>query len=153
MLMPSVFGENLFDDFFGGFPFYDDKEMRNAEKKLYGRKADHLMKTDIKEMENGYELMIDLPGFKKEEVRAALENGYLTISAEKSLDKEEEEKETGRYIRRERYSGSCTRSFYVGEGLTQQDIKGEFKHGILTLFVPKKEAKAITESKYISIEG
>ena len=151
--MPSVFGENLFDDFFGGFPFYDDKEMRNAEKKLYGRKSDHLMKTDIKEMDNGYELMIDLPGFKKEEIKVSLENGYLTISAEKGLDKDEKEKESGRYIRRERYSGTCTRSFYVGEGLTQQDIKGEFKHGILTLFVPKKEAKAVEENKYISIEG
>ena len=77
--MPSVFGENLFDDFFGGFPFYDDKEMRNAEKKLYGRKSDHLMKTDIKEMDNGYELMIDLPGFKKEEIKVSLEIGRAHV--------------------------------------------------------------------------
>ena len=154
MLMPSIFGENLFDDFFdGGFPFYDDKALRNTEKKLYGRKADHVMKTDIKEMDNGYELMVDLPGFKKDEVKVALEDGYLTISAEKGLDKDEKEKETGRYIRRERYAGACTRSFYVGEGLTTEDIKGEFKHGILTLFVPKKEAKPVTENKYIAIEG
>ena len=105
MLMPSIFGENLFDDFFGDFPFYyDDRAMKDAEKKLYGHKANHVMKTDIKEMNNGYELIVDLPGFKKDEVHAALENGYLTISAEKGLDKDEKEKETGRYIRRERYA-------------------------------------------------
>ena len=145
MLMPSIFGENLFDDFFGDFPFYyDDRAMKDAEKKLYGHKANHVMKTDIKEMNNGYELVVDLPGFKKDEVHAALENGYLTISAEKGLDKDEKEKETGRYIRRERYSGACSRS----------DIKAAFKHGILTLFVPKKEAKPAVEQKHsISIEG
>ena len=93
MLMPSIFGENLFDDFFNDFPFYDyDKEMKNTEKKLYGRKASHVMKTDIREMENGYELVVDLPGFTKDEVQATLENGYLTISAEKGLDKDEKEK-------------------------------------------------------------
>ena len=139
MLMPSIFGENLFDDFFGDFPFYyDDRAMKDAEKKLYGHKANHVMKTDIKEMNNGYELVVDLPGFKKDEVHAALENGYLTISAEKGLDKDEKEKETGRYIRRERYAGACSRSFYVGKEVHQDDIKAEFKHGILTLFVPKK---------------
>ena len=142
MLMPSIFGENLFDDFFGDFPFYyDDRAMKDAEKKLYGHKANHVMKTDIKEMSNGYELIVDLPGFKKDEIHAALENGYLTISAEKGLDKDEQEKETGRYIRKERYAGACSRSFYVGKEVHQDDIKAEFKHGILTLFVPKKEAK------------
>ena len=155
MLMPRIFGENLFDDFFGDFPFYyDDRAMKDAEKKLYGHKANHVMKTDIKEMNNGYELIVDLPGFKKDEVHAALENGYLTISAEKGLDKDEKEKETGRYIRRERYSGACSRSFYVGKEVHQDDIKAEFKHGILKLFVPKKEAKsAVEENKYIAIEG
>ena len=154
MLMPSIFGENLFDDFFGDFPFYyDDRAMKDAEKKLYGHKANHVMKTDIKEMNNGYELIVDLPGFKKDEVHAALENGYLTISAEKGLDKDEKEKETGRYIRRERYAGACSRSFYVGKEVHQDDIKAEFKHGILTLFVPKKEAKPAVEQKHsISIE-
>ena len=138
MLMPSIFGENLFDDFFGDFPFYyDDRAMKDAEKKL-----------------NGYELIVELPGFKKDEVHAALENGYLTISAEKGLDKDEQEKETGRYIRRERYAGACSRSFYVGKEVHQDDIKAEFKHGILTLFVPKKEAKPAVEQKHsISIEG
>ena len=87
MLMPSIFGENLFDDFFGDFPFYDDRDMQNVEKKLYGKHAGRVMKTDIKEMDNGYELEIDLPGFSKDEVKASLENGYLTISAEKGLDK------------------------------------------------------------------
>ena len=149
MLMPSIFGENLFDDFFG-FPFYDDKADKKVEKKLYGRHAQNLMKTDIKETDAGYELEIDLPGFTKDEVSAELDNGYLTVSAAKGLD---QEKDTGRYIRRERYAGSCQRSFYVGDDVTEEDIKGEFKHGILKLFVPKKEAKpAVEQKKYIAIE-
>ena len=90
MLMPSIFGENLFDDFFNDFPFYyDDKAMKDTEKKLYGKRASHVMKTDIKEMDNGYQLVVDLPGFTKDEIKASLENGYLTISAEKGLDKDE----------------------------------------------------------------
>lgn len=154
MLMPSIFGENLFDDFFGDFPFYDDKEERKLEKKLYGRRAQNLMKTDIKEMDNGYELEIDLPGFKKEDIQASLEHGYLTISATKGLEKEEKDNDNGRYIRRERYAGTCERSFYVGEHVKQEDIKAEFKHGILKLMVPKKEAlPVVEENKYISIEG
>ena len=155
MLMPSIFGENLFDDFFNDFPFYyDDKAMKDTEKKLYGKRASHVMKTDIKEMDNGYQLIIDLPGFKKEEIHAALENGYLTISAAKGLDEDEQEKESGHYIRRERYAGACERSFYVGDSISQEDIKAEFKHGILKLFVPKKEARpAAEENKYIAIEG
>lgn len=153
MLMPSIFGENLFDDFFDDFSFFD-RDMRNAEKKLYGGRAPHLMKTDIKEQDDGYELLIDLPGFGKDEVKASLENGYLTISAAKRLDKDEKEKESGRYIRRERYAGACQRSFYVGDSVKQEDIKAEFKHGILKLFVPKKEVKeVIPEHKYIEIEG
>ena len=110
MLMPSIFGENLFDDFFGDFPFYyDDRAMKDTEKKLYGRRASHIMKTDIKETDKGYELVVDLPGFTKDEVKADLENGYLTISAEKGLDKDEQEKKTGHYIRKERYAGACSR--------------------------------------------
>ena len=154
MLMPSIFGENLFDDFFEDFPWMDDNmDMKKTEKKLYGRRAARLMKTDIKEQDNGYELVIDLPGFKKDEVSASLENGYLTISAAKGLDEKNEDKKSGRYIRKERYSGACSRSFYVGDGITEEDIKGEFKHGILKLFVPKKEAKpAVEQKKYIAIE-
>lgn len=154
MLMPSIFGENLFDEFFNDFPFYDDRAQKDIEKKLYGRHSKNLMKTDIKESDTGYELIMDLPGFKKDEIKVALENGYLTISAARGLDKDEEDKNTGRYIRRERYAGACERSFYVGDVLTNEDIKCEFKHGILTINIPKKEAKpAVPENKYIAIEG
>ena len=151
MMMPSIFGENLFDDFMNDFAF---PAFPDVDKTLYGKHAKNLMKTDVKEKEDGFQVDIDLPGFKKDEVHAALENGYLTISAEKGLDKDEKEKETGRYIRRERYAGACSRSFYVGKEVHQDDIKAEFKHGILTLFVPKKEAKPAVEQKHsISIEG
>ena len=112
------------------------------------------MKTDVRETEDAYEVDIDLPGFKKDEVTITVENGYLNISAVKGLDKDEKEKETGKYIRKERYAGACTRSFYVGEEVDPGEIKAEFKHGILKLFVPKKEAKpAVEENKYIAIEG
>ena len=154
MLMPSIFGEDLFDDFMRDFPFYDDKDEKRIEKKLYGRRGKNLMKTDIRETDHSYELEMDLPGFKKDEVKVTLEDGYLTISAAKGLDEDEQEKKTGRYIRKERYAGACERSFYVGEDITHEDIKGEFKHGILKLFVPKKEAKpAVETTKYINIEG
>ena len=154
MLMPSIFGEDMFDDFMRSFPFFDNSAENNVEKKLYGHNAKNVMKTDIKETDKGYELVVDLPGFTKDEVKADLENGYLTISAEKGLDKDEQEKESGHYIRRERYAGACSRSFYVGEDVQQEDIKAEFKHGILKLFVPKKEAKpAVEEKKHIAIEG
>ena len=154
MLMPSIFGEDLFDNFMKDFPFFDDNTERNVEKKLYGRRGKNLMKTDIKETEGGYELEMDLPGFTKDEIKVSLENGYMTISAAKGLDKDEQDKKSGRYIRKERYAGSCERSFYVGEDITEEDIKGEFKHGILKLFVPKKEAKpAVEQKKYVSIEG
>ena len=154
MLMPSIFGEDMFDDFMRDFPFFDENAGNKIEKKLYGRHAKNMMKTDIKELEGGYELEIDLPGFTKEEVTAELKDGYLTISAAKGLDKDEQEKETGKYIRRERYAGACQRSFYVGEDVTEQDIKAEFKHGMLKLFVPKKEAKpAVETKKYVTIEG
>ena len=149
MLMPSIFNDNVFDDFFD-FPFYDDR----AEKKLYGPHAANLMKTDIQEHDDGYTLEMDLPGFKKDEIQIELNNGYMTISAAKGLDENEKDKKSGKYIRRERYTGSCQRSFYVGEDVTEEDIKAEFKHGILKLFVPKKEAKpAVEQKKYVSIEG
>lgn len=149
MLRPSIFNDNLFDDFFE-FPFFDDR----TERKLYGHNANNLMKTDIKEHKDGYELEIDLPGFQKNDLQAELKDGYLTISASKQVNQEEKEKETGKYIRRERYSGSCQRSFYVGDAITQEDIKAEFKHGILRLFVPKKEAvPEVEERKFVSIAG
>lgn len=154
MLLPSIFGENLFDDFFDDVPFFDNRAENQIEKKLYGRHAHNVMKTDIKETDDGYELIVDLPGFKKDEIKVSLEDGYLTIVAAKGLDEDEQEKKSGKYIRKERYAGSCQRSFYVGDNLTQEDIKGEFKHGILTLNVPKKEAKpAVETNKYIAIEG
>lgn len=153
MMMPSIFGEDLFDEFMDGFPFYDDSDMKKLEKKLYGHHAKNLMKTDIKEDDTSYELEMDLPGFKKEEVKVSLKDGYLTIAATKGLDQDEKEKETGKYIRKERYAGACERSFYVGENLTEEDIKAKFKHGILTLTIPKKEAKAVEENNYIAIEG
>ena len=153
MLMPSIFGQSLFDDFMSDFPF-DNRDMEKMERKLYGHHAKNVMKTDIKEVENGYEFEIDLPGFTKDEVTAELKDGYLTITASKGVDKDEQEKDTGKYIRKERYAGACERSFYVGEDVTEEDIKAQFQHGILKLFVPKKEAKpAVEEKKTISIEG
>ena len=151
MLMPSIFNDNLFDDFFN-LPFYDDKADRKIQRKLYGHHAGNLMKTDIKEKKDGYELEIDLPGFKKDEISVELENGYLTVSAAKGLDKDEEDKK-GKYIRKERYAGAMQRSFYVGDAITQEDIKAKYENGILRLSVPKKDAKAVETKKSIAIEG
>ena len=152
MLMPSIFRTNsLIDDLFDD-DWFNDKEFRNMEKKFYGHRAKNVMNTDVKETEDGYELEMDLPGFKKEEVSVELNDGYITIRAAKGLDEDEKEKKTGKYIRRERYSGACERSFYVGEGVTQQDIKASFKHGILRLDIPKKEVKKVEQNNFISIE-
>ena len=146
MLMPSIFGENLFDDFMDGFAF-------PTANWNYAKNTANVMKTDIKENDKGYELDVDLPGYKKEDVKAELKDGYLTISASNDNTKEEKD-EDGKYIRKERYAGACERSFYVGDNIEQEDVKAEFKHGILKLFVPKKEAKkAVEENKYIAIEG
>ena len=153
MLMPSIFGENLFDDFMSDFPFFDDRDLRKTERKLYGHNAKRLMKTDIKETDSGFELEMDLPGFKKDEIEAKLENGYLTISAAKGLDKEEKEEKDGKYIRKERYSGAMSRSFYVGDELKQEDIKAKYQDGILKLSVPKEEPKKVETTKHIAIEG
>lgn len=146
MLMPSIFGENLFDDFFDDFA----RPVRNAVR--FNTPANNIMRTDIKESEDGFELDIDLPGYKKEDVKAELKDGYLTISAQTSTDSDE--KEDGRYIRRERYYGTCSRSFYVGKEVTQDEIRARFEDGILKVAVPKKQAKpAVEESRYIQIEG
>ena len=146
MLMPSIFGENLFNDDWMDFGFPE------VDKALYGKHANNVMKTDVKETDTGYEVDIDLPGFKKDEINAQLDNGYLTLSAAKGLDKDEKAKK-GKYIRKERYAGAMSRSFYVGEGITQEDIKAKYEDGILRLSVPKKEAKAVENKKYIAIEG
>lgn len=150
MMAPSIWTEDFFDDFMRNFPFYDDREVKRMEKKLYGRRGKNVMKTDIQETDKDYILEMDLPGFSKDEVKVSLENGYLTISAAKGLNKDEKEKKNGRYIRRERYAGACQRSFYVGESVSQEDINAEFKHGILKLSIPKKEP--VEEKKYITIE-
>jgi HSP20 family molecular chaperone IbpA len=147
--MPSIFGENLFDDWFN-FPDFGNFD-RTAEKKLYGKHADRLMKTDVQEHEDKFELDIDLPGFKKDEIALELNNGYLTVRAAKGLDKDETDKK-GKLIRQERYAGAMQRSFYVGEVLTEEDIKATFKDGVLNLILPKKE-KQIPEKKTIMIEG
>ena len=150
MMAPSIWTEDFFDDFMRDFPFYDDREMKRMEKKLHGRHGKNVMKTDIQETDKNYILEMDLPGFSKDEVKVSLENGYLTISAAKGLNKAEKEKKNGRYIRRERYAGACQRSFYVGENISQDDISAEFKHGILKLSIPKKEPAE--EKTYITID-
>ena len=152
MLMPSIFGNDMFGDFFTD-PWFDEKEFKEMQKKLYGHRAKNVMSTDVKEVENGYELEMDLPGFKKDEIKASVENGYLTISAARGLDEDEKDKKSGKYIRRERYAGACERSFYVGEGISQDDIKASFQHGILKLFIPKEPEKSVEEKKYVAIEG
>lgn len=151
-MLPSIFRDSIFDDWMDDFPFFDDRDMKKMEKKLYGHRGRKLMKTDIREKKDAYVLEMDLPGFKKEEILVSLDNGYLTVSAAKGID--QDDKKNARYIRRERYAGACRRSFYVGDGITQEDIKGEFKHGMLKLTIPKKEVqKEVPENKYITIEG
>ena len=152
MMMPSIFGENLFDDFMNDFAFPDFTDNANIEKALYGKHAKNLMKTDVKDTENGYEVDIDLPGFKKDEITMKLENGTLTVSAAKGLDKDEENKEK-KYVRRERYAGGKSRSFYVGDAITEDDIKAKYESGSLRLSIPKKEAKQVETTKRIAIEG
>ena len=148
-MLPSIFGENLFDDW---FDFPDWREFRNIDRKLYGRHASREMKTDVREHEDHYEMHIDLPGFSKDEITLTLENGYLTIAAAKGLDVDKENKK-GRIIRQERYAGAMQRGFYVGEGITEEDIKAKYEHGVLSLTIPKKNAPQIPEKKVIMIEG
>ena len=148
--LPALFGENLMDmfgdldrDFFRGFG--------RPEHMLYGKNAAHMMKTDVKETEEGYEVNVDLPGFKKEEIHLELENGNLTISTEKSLENKEEKQ--GRLLRQERYAGTMSRSFYVGRNVTEEDIRAKYENGVLTLMIPKKDAPKVPEKKTICIEG
>ncbi len=148
MLLPSIFGERLLDDWMD-FPRMDFPDI---DRKLYGKHAANVMKTDVHEHDDGYEVDIDLPGFKKDEINLSLENGYLTINAAKGLDKEKKDRK-GKLIRQERYAGSMQRSFYVGEALTEEDIKASFEDGVLKLSIPKKDAKHIPEKKHIAIAG
>ncbi len=149
MLLPSIFGESLLDDW---LDFPDMRDFGNIEKKLYGKNAAHIMKTDVHEHDEGFELDIDLPGFKKEEIQIDLENGYLTVSAAKGLESDEKNQK-GKLIRKERYSGSMQRSFFVGKELKEEDIKAKFEDGVLKLSVPKKEVEKVPEKKRIMIEG
>ncbi len=148
-MLPSIFGENLFDDWFG-FPTFP--ELRDIDRKLYGRHAAHEMRTDVHEHDDHYEVDIDLPGFAKDEIGLNLENGYLTVSAAKGLDKDKTDKK-GKLIRQERYAGSLQRSFYVGESLTAEDIRAKYENGVLKLSLPKQETKKLPERKTIEIEG
>ena len=152
MMMPSIFRENLFDDFMDGFTF---PAFSDIDKALYGKHARNLMKTDVKETDTGYEVDIDLPGFKKDEITLELKDGYLVISAAKGLDKDEKEKETGKFVRQERYAGSMRRSFYIGENVKEDDIHAKYESGVLKINIPKEEAKEpeAEKKKYIAIEG
>ena len=150
MMMPSIFREDLFDNFMEDFAF---PTFSNVDKALYGKHAKNLMKTDVKETDSEYVVEIDLPGFRKDEIQMQLANGNLTVSASKGLDKDEKNEE-GAYIRRERYAGSMSRSFYVGEHVKEEDIHPRYENGILTFHIPKEEKKAVEEKPhYISIEG
>ena len=143
MLMPSLFRDNILDDFWG----------RPYRVRGFDSSANEMMKTDVKETDQGYEMTMNLPGVKKENVKAELKEGYLLISATSNSENDEQDNE-GRYIRRERYYGSCSRSFFVGEEVKQEDIKARFEDGTLKLSIPKKEAQpAIEENHYITIEG
>ena len=147
-MLPSIFGENLFDDFFGD-PF---GMMPRGRDPLYGKHAKNLMRTDVRETEDTYELDVDLPGFKKDEIHLELNNGYLTISTQKTLEKDEKNK-AGRMLRQERYAGTMQRSFYVGGAITEEDVKASYEDGVLHLIVPKKDARKVPERKTILIEG
>ena len=149
--LPTVFGENLmdmFDDFDRSF----FRGFGNADRALYGKHAQNMMKTDVRETNEGYEVDVDLPGFSKDEIHLELNSGYLTISTEKSLEKRDEEK-NGKLLRQERYSGVMQRSFFVGEHLTEEDIKASYENGVLHVMIPKKEARKVPEKKTILIEG
>ena len=144
MLMPSIFGENLFDDWMDfSFPSFD--------RDFYGNSSRSVMKTDVKETDKGSELDIELPGYQKEDVKAQLKDGYLTVQAVKNVNNDTKNEE-GAYIRRERYAGTMSRSFYVGDNVTEADIQAKFENGVLKLAVPKKEAKKVEENKYIAIQ-
>ncbi|MCD8020670.1 MAG: Hsp20/alpha crystallin family protein [Clostridiales bacterium] len=143
MLMPSVFGDSLFDDWMDfSFPTVDKTFYNNAQG---------MMRTDVKETEQGYEVDIELPGYHKEDVKAQLKDGYLTVQAVKNVNNDTKD-ENGTYVRRERYSGSMSRRFYVGENVTEEDIHAKFEDGILKLAFPKKDKKQVEQTNYIAIQ-
>ncbi len=144
-MLPSIYGENMFDDFFGNGFF-------GGHDALFGKHARNLMKTDIRETDDAkaYRFAVELPGFEKDEIHVDVQDGYLTVSAEKGLDKGEEDKK-GRVLRQERYSGACSRSFYVGD-VKPEDVKAKYESGVLTVLIPKEEPKKLTSSSKIAIE-
>ena len=146
MMMPSIFGENLFDDWMDSF----EAEFFGRKNPRYGKHAKNMMKTDVRETDGTYEVDIDLPGFKKEDISVSFENGYLTVSTNKTLDRDDKDKD-GKYIRQERYAGSMSRSFFIGKNIPKEDIKAKYEDGVLRLSVPKKDIKVI-ENNTISIE-
>lgn len=148
MMLPSILGENLFDDWMGNA----FSNFMNVDKELYGKHSKNMMKTDVKETDGAYQVAVELPGFDKSEISVELQDGYLTITASKGLDKDEQDQE-GRYIRRERYAGAMQRSFYVGAQVQQEDIRARYESGVLKLEVPKKDEKAVPQNRYIAIEG
>ena len=150
MLLPTIFGNDFFDDMMS-FPTFED--FGDVDRKLYGRHADRVMKTDVTEHDDRYEIDIDLPGFKKDELQLSLQNGYLIVTAAKGLDKDEKSPE-GKLIRQERYAGAMQRSYFVGKDLTEEEIKAKFENGVLNLCIPKKEPKKERpQKKCIAIEG
>ena len=151
MFMPGIFGGSLFDDWMGDFG-WGVRALPEENKKPYEKRSSQLMKTDVIETESAYEVEIDLPGYKKEEVSARLEKGYLTIRAEKKAENEQKDEKTGKYLRRERYTGSVSRTFFAGEDVTQKDIKARFEDGVLKITINKVDKPRIEENKYVSIE-
>ena len=147
-MLPSIFGENLFDEFFDDY--FTGHPAWNGRDPLYGKRAKNLMKTDVRETEDTYEVDIDLPGFKRDEITVDLKDGCLTVSAAKGLDKDEKDKQ-GKYIRQERYAGACSRSFYVGEAVRTGEVHAKYEDGILRIDVPKKEAQAVESPSRIAI--
>ena len=151
MLLPRLFGENLLDDWMD-FEVPMMRDFDKVDRRLYGRRAANIMKTDVHDHDDSYEVDIDLPGFKKDDIKVSLENGYLTVATEKNLEKDKKNHK-GKVLRQERYSGSMQRSFYVGDALTEEDVKAKYENGVLRIDLPKKEAKQLPANKTIAIEG
>ncbi len=146
--VPAIFGEDLFDEWMGGAL----SSFADLNRQLYGKNTKNMMKTDVKEIEGGYQVAVEMPGFNKNEISVELDKGYLTITASKDMNQDEQDG-NGKYIRRERYAGTMQRSFYVGESVQQEDIKARYENGVLKLDVPKEDAQKIQQNKYIAIEG
>ena len=148
-MLPSIFGESLFDDWFD-FPFRGFES--DVDHKLYGKHAARVMKTDLKDHGDGYELSVDLPGFKKEQIELQLQSGYLTITATKGVEHDDKDKK-GTLLHQERFSGTMARSFYIGENIREEDVKARFEDGVLILDFPKEKPVSLPERRQIQIQG